>query len=135
MSLLDINRDPSPHQLHRFSWLCLGLLPTIAWLAGASFALVIALVGVGFALSFLAWSYPPAVKLVFVGTMLLTAPIGWMVSELTLMTVYLGVVLPIGILLRAMGRDALRIAPQPNATTYWTAKRQPSSASSYFRRY
>ena len=55
------------------------------------------------------------------------------VSELAMLMIYFGLFLPTGLLLRLAGRDALKRQLDRNTTTYWTIKKKPSSAVSYYR--
>jgi hypothetical protein len=53
-------------------------------------------------------------------------------AEVILLSVYLFVFVPMGIVFRLLRRDALRL--QKAATdTYWQKKSQPRNAASYFR--
>jgi hypothetical protein len=55
------------------------------------------------------------------------------VGELAMLLIYFGVFLPIGLLFRAAGRDALQRRFDPSQNSYWQAKKQPHDIASYFR--
>src|SRR5919202_384819 len=62
---------------------------------------------------------PAAVRPVYVGLMVLTFPLGWVVSRLVLACLWYGVFTPLGLALRLAGRDPLRLRASPDRTTYW----------------
>jgi len=60
--------------------------------------------------------FPPLIRPIFVGLILLTYPIGWVVSHVLLGLIFYGIVTPIGIILRLTGHDPLQInAPLGNS--------------------
>ena len=76
--------------------------------------------------------WPRVMKPIFVGWMRLTHPIGWVVSRLVLGLIFYGLFTPFAWVFRLMGRDALRLKPQPQASTYWLVKPR-ADLSQYFR--
>ena len=78
------------------------------------------------------WIFPPLIRPVFVGLILLTYPIGWVVSHLLLGLIFYGVVTPIGVLLRATGHDPLDLQP-PRGPTMWKSPIGKAEPSSYLR--
>jgi Saxitoxin biosynthesis operon protein SxtJ len=78
---------------------------------------------------------PAAIRPIFVAWLVLTFPIGWMISRLTLLVMFFGLITPIALFFRLRGRDALNLRPKPAADTYWVPKPGPTDASSYFRQY
>ncbi len=77
---------------------------------------------------------PFAVRPVFVAAMLLTFPIGWLVSRVMLAAIYYGVFTPVALAFRLWGRDALRLRPRRDLPTYWLPKPR-AKAASYFRQF
>ena len=76
---------------------------------------------------------PGAYRWLFVGWMVAAFPIGWVVGHLLLAVTFFVVFLPIGIAMRAIGRDTLG-RRRGHVTSYW----QPRSArdhAGYFRQY
>ena len=67
--------------------------------------------------------------------MVLAFPIGWTVSLVLLGLVYYGLFLPIGLVFRLVGRDALGLRSQPDATTYWTSRPEMADVRRYFRQF
>ncbi len=133
MALIDINRDPTTRQLRQFGVISLCVLPLVGWLWGAGRPTLgwLAVIGGVIAVTSLTW--PKAVKPLFVGLTLLTAPIGIVVGELAQLLIYFGVFLPIGLIFRLMRRDTLQLRLDREAKTYWRPKPPPRHAASYFR--
>jgi hypothetical protein len=133
MALIQTNWNPSSRQLRQFGGLCLVALPLLAWLWSASSTVIATLAVIGVLIAVAAWVYPKAIAPLFVGLMLITAPIGMVVGELAMFLIYMTVFLPIGIFFRITSRDRLRLNLDRQATSYWQPKRQPNSVASYYR--
>ncbi len=76
---------------------------------------------------------PWTIRPLFVGLMVLTAPIGWAVSQVFLAVVFFGVFTPIAMVFRLLGRDALKRDFEADAETYWELKVMPADPVRYFR--
>lgn len=138
MQWSDLPRDPSERLLRQFAglwiaffggsaawqWLRLGHVQT-AWML-AAIAIAVGVAGL---------IAPRLVRPIFVGWMIAAFPIGWTVSKVALLFIFYAVLTPLGLLFRVMGRDVLQLRPQPNRTTYWTAKAQVTDVTTYFRQY
>jgi hypothetical protein len=61
---------------------------------------------------------PALIRPIFVGLILLTFPIGWVVSHLLLGLIFYGVVTPIGYILRISGHDPLQLK-KPSGNSVW----------------
>jgi hypothetical protein len=66
--------------------------------------------------------------------MIVAFPIGWLVSHVMLAVLYFVLFLPLGLMFRLLGRDALSLR-KPSVETYWTEKQQPEDVVRYFRQY
>jgi hypothetical protein len=135
MSLLEINWSPTQKQLRQFGWLCLLVLPLVGWLWGGSSTLILSLFGIASVIASLVYVRPRWVRPLFLGLMLLAAPIGMLVGELAMLAIYFGVFLPIGLVFRIARRDALQLRIDREAESYWQTKQQPKDIASYYRRY
>jgi hypothetical protein len=138
MTFADLQLNPTPKTLRQFSaaWL-------VFFLAAAAqqyfrrghphvgLALAIAAISIGV----LGLAKPAAVRWLFVASMFLAFPIGWIVSQMMLLLMFYLVVTPVALLLRIRGRDALRRRPARNATSFWQPKETPEDVTSYFRQY
>jgi hypothetical protein len=105
------------------------------WLAGdepgtaAVLAVVAATAG---ALGLIA---PSAVRPIFVASIVLTFPIGWVISRVILVLLFACAITPVALLFRMRGRDVLGLRPRAERTTYWTAKPPAPDLASYFRQF
>ena len=81
------------------------------------------------------WFAPSLISPLYVALTLVTLPIGLIVGEAALVAIYIGVFLPIGILFRLMGRDALQRTIDRSAVSYWEESRGEQPKKSYLRRY
>ena|SRR6266540_5436086 len=78
---------------------------------------------------------PRAIKPIFVGWMALVYPIGWTVSRLILGFLFYAMFAPVAWVFRMIGRDALRLKPVPQATSYWRPKPKALDKSQYLRQF
>jgi len=76
--------------------------------------------------------FPPIIRPVFVGLILLTYPIGWVVSHLLLGAIFYGVVTPIGISLRLAGHDPLQLKA-PLGNSLWKSSVGKTDPAGYLR--
>jgi len=76
--------------------------------------------------------FPPLIRPIFVGLILLTYPIGWVVSHVLLGLIFYGIVTPIGIILRVTGHDPLQLKP-PLGSSLWKSPTGKIGPASYLR--
>jgi len=76
--------------------------------------------------------FPPLIRPIFVGLILLTYPIGWVVSHVLLGLIFYGIVTPIGIILRVTGHDPLQINA-PLGNSLWKSSTGKTDPASYLR--
>jgi hypothetical protein len=76
--------------------------------------------------------FPPLIRPIFVGLIMLTYPIGWVVSHVLLGTIFYGIVTPIGLLLRATGHDSLD-HKMPKGASMWKRLVGKTDVASYLR--
>ncbi|MEO6811640.1 MAG: SxtJ family membrane protein, partial [Isosphaeraceae bacterium] len=125
----DIPFSPPIRMLRQFAALWMVFFGGIAaWqgLVRGRVEIALALGTLAIAVGGLGLIWPKSVRPIFVGWMVLAFPIGWTVSLLVLALVFYGLFLPIGLVMRLSGRDALWLRPQPGRSTYWTAKPMPT---------
>jgi len=67
--------------------------------------------------------------------MYLLFPIGWAMSYLVSGLMYYLVITPIGLLMRALGRDLMQRRFEPDATSYWVPHRAAQGLSQYFHQF
>ncbi len=132
MALVDLNWNPTDRQLRQFGGVSLFALPLLGWLWGGSPTLIGTTAVIGAVLAVLAWFVPAVIKPLFIGLSIAALPIGIVVGEVILFTVFALVFLPMGIVFRLTGRDSLKLRSR-TAVTYWSEKSQPRNAASYYR--
>jgi hypothetical protein len=77
---------------------------------------------------------PARIKPVFLGMSLAAYPIGWVVSHVLMIAVWMLVVTPTGLVMRALGHDPLQRRPDRRASTYWV-RRHEVPPERYLRQY
>jgi hypothetical protein len=127
---------------HRTRQLAGALLPLLFGATGAaassglparSVLFPLAAIGVGGALAI--WAAPGIGKRIWVGWMTAAAPIGWSLSHVVLAAVYYLVLTPIGLVMRAAGRDPLARRFDRAAASYWIKRDPQVSTERYFRQF
>jgi hypothetical protein len=134
MQWSDISFDPSKRTLRQFAGLWLIFLAFAAWVQGSArptAAIILAVLAVAIGIPGLVM--PRLVRFIYVAAMILTFPIGWLVSKVMLACMFFLVFTPVGILFRLIGRDLLKLRRQPATATYWVPKEISSDPRSYFR--
>lgn len=139
MALLQINRNPSPKDLRWFGalwfpafWL---LLATMVWWKSGALGVPAILATIGVALGVMACVAPGFGRRLWIGWMTLFFPIGFVVSHVLLACVYYLVFTPTGLLLRLVGRDAMRRRFDRSAPTYWEESHREVPAERVFRQF
>ncbi|RLS78763.1 MAG: hypothetical protein DWI00_03260 [Planctomycetota bacterium] len=135
MAVFHINTNPSQRQLRQFGLLCVVLLPLITWVWGASGSIIQATAMIGAGLGLLGIFAPKLLKPVFIGLVLVSFPIGLIVGELVLLMIFVGVFLPMALLFRIMGRDALQRRMSVQSETFWVPRNAPANVRRYFQQY
>ena len=69
------------------------------------------------------------------GWMAAARPIGWTVSFVLLGAVFLVVITPIGLVMRAFGRDPMERRFEPGRGSYWVEREPGGGSRRYFRQY
>lgn len=132
MPLVEINWKPSDRQLRQFGGIAVFALPLLALIWGVSPLVIGTMAGLGAVVGVVSFVFPRAVKPLFIGLSVATIPIGIVMAEVILFSMFLCVFVPMGIVFRLMRRDALRLQKDA-ADSCWKKKSQPRNAASYFR--
>ena len=138
MAILSVDRNPPPRQLRSFGILLGFFVPVfgaLVWWRTGHLDAGIPIWIVGGLLAVLYWLVPALRRPVYVGWMHAAFPIGWTVSHTLMAAVYYLVITPIGLIIRAAGRDPLLRRFDRSAPTYWVSRQSTGGARRYFRQY
>ena len=135
--MISVNLRPTAKQLRQFAGIWFPLFCAVLGFllirsAGLRPAYIVWTCGIVLGLIGMAW--PPAIRPVFVGLMVITYPIGWVVSHVVLAIAYYLILTPVGLALRALGKDPLDKG-KIRRNTYWQPRKPPESVTRYFRQY
>ncbi len=133
MKLIELNWSPTDRQLRQFGGVCMVMLPALGWIWGGTTLAILGLFILGLTLAVAALSHPTSIKPIFLTLMVITSPIGLVVGELSMIMIYFGLFLPLSLAFRVTGRDALQLKRLKSSSSYWQEKKQPASASTYYR--
>lgn len=144
--MIELNLNPDARVLRQFgvtALIAFGLLGAAAHfqrfvfsgLGEAGAATAAGLWGVGAISGVLALVHPRANRPLFVLLSVITFPLGLVVSYLALGFLFFFVFAPIGLFLRATGRDPMARGFNPGRTSYWDDARRRRAKSSYFRQF
>ena len=134
--MISIQWNPEKNQLRQFAGIWFpAFCALLGWIIGAKSGHWTA-VQMGWAvcglLSAVGIVYPPLIRPVFVGLILATFPIGWVVSHALLGAIFYGLVTPIGLILRATGHDPLQLK-SPTGCSLWKTPVGKTDPASYLR--
>ncbi|MGF1581199.1 MAG: SxtJ family membrane protein [Gemmataceae bacterium] len=138
MNWIDIPFHPEKTFLRQFGLLCVGMFGLFAtWQALFRGNVFVAIVFGTIAAVFGIVSVvaPSFLRFVFVGWMVLVFPVGWIVSRVLLGVIFYGVITPVSLFFRLVGRDALCRKQESGQQTYWTTRRQTEDVKRYLRQY
>ena len=80
-------------------------------------------------------AFPAAIKPLFIALSVLAFPIGMVVGTLALVLVYYGLITPIGLVFRLIGRDSLNRRFDRAAPTYWIERTVRRGAKRHFQQF
>ncbi len=139
MSVVQINRNPTPRQLRQFGWIWMAfvaLFGAVAWFKFDNPVVARGLWIAAVAVPVAGWALPAFMRLVFLGMSYLAWPIGFVVSHVILAAVYYLVVTPIGLVMRLVGYDSMKKTFDREAASYWVPRSvEDVDAKRHFRQY
>ena len=139
MSMMPINWKPSARELRWFAGLLIVFFCGIAavwWSRSGPTTAAVVMVTVATVVGLVGLAMPAAIRWVYVAWMVAVWPIGWVVSHFLLTAIFFGVFTPIGLILRAVGRDPMRKKLDRSAKTYWIARSTDEpDPQQYFRQF
>jgi hypothetical protein len=139
MSLIEINWQPSRKELRTFAIIALIAATLVALLLcifkglGIQWGAVIFSFGAAtFASSFVCLKLT---RMIYLGLILVTLPVGVLMSFLLLAIFFFGILTPLALVFRMIGRDTLHRKFDPDADSYWVTHQQPDSLDRYFNEF
>lgn len=136
--MIDINFHPSDRMLRQFAgaWLvAFSVLAVNQWVMRGHPRVGLACLAVGFFVGAVGLVRPTAVRWLFVASTAAAFPIGWVVSQVMLFVLFVGVVTPVALLFKLRGRDRLSRKPTPGRASYWKPKMTTEDMRRYLRQY
>jgi len=139
MSLIEVNWCPKQKELRNFAIIALIASLLIACLLyvlkGVKIQWAVIIIVAGFGIFLSSFVSPKLTRIIYLGLILVTFPIGWTISMILLTAFYFLLLVPLGLIFRLLGRDSLCRKFDPAAKSYWLARRQPDSLDRYFHQY
>ena len=148
MALIEINWNPDRRRLRRFGVVALVAFAVVgAWVflrhglfgltlsEGAACVAAYVLWGIAAVCGVLAAVAPRALRPLYLGLSLVGLPIGLVVSHVVMGVVFYIILVPIGLVMRLLGRDPLHRGFERDAETYWVRRGQTEEAKRYFRQF
>jgi hypothetical protein len=147
MAVIDIDLKPDRRKLRQFGFIALvafgGLAGLILWkggLFGISFGeaantVAYVLLGVGALSALFSLAYPPANRILFTGLIIVTFPIGIVISYVLMGFVFYVIFTPIALLFKLIGRDSLERRFDREAETYWVERKPVEGTKRYFKQF
>ena len=137
--MIQINRNPSKRQMRTFAALVFpafwGLVALLVLLRAEQPRLALTIALAAAIISIIGLVSPRFMRLVYLGMIYVTYPIGFVVSHILLGLVFYVVISGVGLLLRILGKDPMHRDADPKVETYWIRKEHDSSSDHYFRQY
>lgn len=136
--MFGVEKPLQPSQLRWFGLSLSGLIvffAVIAYWQWQQEKLAIGLAVVALVIVAVYYAVPSSQTAIIRGFRLLVWPIQAVVSILLLGFLYYGVMMPIGLVLRLLGRDPLDKGPDTALTTYWREYPTTNDTKRYFRMY
>ena len=138
MQWSDVTRPPTDRQLRQFAAIAALLLAALAiWqLAGRGSLVVIgcyaasAVIAAAIGLAKPRWLAPS-----FSCWMIAAFPLAWLVSNVVLVLVFFGLMTPLGLLFRLLGRDPLNRTWPGRQDSYWQKKPAADKPERYLRQF
>ncbi len=133
---MELNKNPQQKELLWFGALLPVFVALVGYIVGrrtGSETSRTAAWAVGAGLSVLFWMLPASRRTIFLGFGYLTYPLGWVMTRVLLLLVYLGVVTPTGILMRMFGNDLLGRRIDRARRSYWAPHGGSRPLEDYFR--
>lgn len=134
----EITALPTDRKLREFAAIAAALCAAVAVMYGAQgrgYGLAAIYGGIAMTIGVLGVVRPQWLAPIFIGWMILAFPVAWIVSTLLLAAVFYGLVTPLALVFRLMGRDALDRKLRQDQDSYWQARPAAENPRRYLRQY
>lgn len=137
MALMDVNLKPNDKILKDFGIISLVMSIIIAsllhWVKSDPIALSTAgyIVAAGFIVFIMSLISVSLVKPIYIVLVFVTIPIGWVISHLVLGLFYYGMITPVAIYFKLIGRDVMCRKYDKQCDSYWIEHEDPASVKRY----
>jgi hypothetical protein len=139
MSLIEVNWYPKHKELRNFAIIALIASLIIALLLyvlkGVRIQWALIIVTAGFGIFISSFVSLRLTRTIYLGLILVTFPIGWVISMILLTAFYFLLLTPLGFFFRLLGRDPLSRRFDSDAKSYWLTRRQTDNLDRYFHQY
>jgi hypothetical protein len=147
MAAVDLNLNPEPRALRNFGFIALGVFAFLGgillWrgtlfgfqLGSAALPTAVGLWGLGGLSALFSLVAPRANRPLWVGLALITYPIGFVLSYVLMGFVFYGMLFPLNLVFRLLGRDAMERSYDRDAASYWVERGEPAPPQRYFRQF
>jgi hypothetical protein len=135
---LSVQREPTSRELRYFGLILaavLSLVGALAWWRWRAPVVAWALGLLGLVLAIAYYALPPLRRPLFLGWRAMLRPVEEVVSYAALWIVYFLVFVPVGLILRAAGRDPLESRFAPAAGSYFVRRRPVGDPARYFHQF
>lgn len=133
-----IDRDPGRRELAVFASVLPVTFALLGLLAGYRLGFTgarNALWALGVVLTGIYYAVPRLRRPLYVGMSRAVYPVGWLLSHVIVLAVFLFVVTPMALLLRVLGRDPMQRGFDPSAPSYWVPHRPAADVRRYFQQF
>lgn len=139
MALVSLNLKPSEKQLREFGEIALCMCNVIGlllmWTAALPIRAFIIFCVCGVAVFVLSRISVTLVRPIYLGLIVVTFPIGWVISHALMAIFYYVIIGGVGLLFKLLKRDPLNRRYEPEASSYWIAHRHTRAAKDYFHQF
>ena len=147
MTLVDLDLRPDDRKLKQFGLIALvafGLLGgLVLWkgglfgfdFGGATTPVAVTLFALGGVSAVFSAVAPSMNRFLFIGLIVVTYPIGIVLSFTIMGVLYFVVITAVALWFRITGRDRLRLKPEPDAETYWIERKTRPDPKRYFKQF
>lgn len=134
----DVTTAPTDRKLREFAAMGAIVLAALAgWqmTAHGGLSLAAGYAAAAVMIGMIGWARPRWLAPVFTGCMIITFPLAWLISLLVVAAIFYGLITPLGLLFRRLGRDPLDRAWRGRQDSYWKEKPAAQSHERYLRQF